>query len=153
MSKESANNVERELAKAITSEIMEAAKAILAKHGMELAKSSSGFGDYYKLSIQASAVKKGKNGVNLASTEASHWLSYSSMYGFSYDEALEMLGSVVKSTPKDGDLILIGSCNRKLPIIVQSLKNGKQYQVSNLWMSKTYARLAEMPPLTMPASK
>lgn len=123
--------VPRDLARKVAEEIMEAAKAILEKHGLDLTKTSSGYGDYFRLSIQASSLNLGKNDVNLDSLEAQEWIASAWRFDLTPESALYYLGEVCYTSEKIGECVLLGLNGRKTrtPILVRSLKTGAQYWI------------------------
>lgn len=136
--------IPRALAREITDELMEAAKAVLQKHGLAIGKSSSGYGDSYKFTISACNVRLGQNGVNLDSNEAKEFVvTAHALFKMTYAEAEAALGSVIYTNPKTGDCILIGYNGRKskMPVIIQSLRDGKTYFVGEQTLSKVGAVL------------
>lgn len=136
--------IPRALAREITDELMEAAKAVLQKHGLAIGKSSSGYGDSYKFTISACNVRLGQNGVNLDSNEAKEFVvTANALFKMTYAEAEAALGSVIYTNPKTGDCILIGYNGRKskMPVIIQSLRDGKTYFVGEQTLSKVGAVL------------
>lgn len=137
--------IPRALAREITDEIMEATKAVLQKHGLAISKSSSGYGDSYKFTISACNVRLGQNGVNLDSNEAKEFvMTAQALFGMTHAYAEEVLGAVIYTNPKTGDCILIGYNGRKskMPVIVQSLRDGKTYFVGEQALSKFGAVLS-----------
>jgi hypothetical protein len=63
--------------KALAAEIKKATSAVLAKHGMEITKTSAQYGDSFKISISAVAVQTDKTtGVNMKSPEVSLYQKY-----------------------------------------------------------------------------
>lgn len=136
--------IPRALAREITDELMEAAKAVLQKHGLAVGKSSSGYGDSYKFTISACNVRLGQNGVNLDSNEAKEFVvTAHALFKMTHAEAEAALGSVIYTNPKTGDCILIGYNGRKskMPVIIQSLRDGKTYFVGEQTLSKVGAVL------------
>jgi hypothetical protein len=67
--------ITREIAREISNEIRMAADAVLAKYGLEATGTASHYGCRYDWKITAVAVRPGKNGVNLGSIEAQHYLA------------------------------------------------------------------------------
>jgi len=136
--------IPRALAREITDELMEAAKAVLQKHGLAIGKSSSGYGDSYKFTISACNVRLGQNGVNLDSNEAKEFvMTANALFKMTFAEAEAALGTVIYTNPKTGDCILIGYNGRKskMPVIIQSLQDGKTYFVGEQTLSKVGAVL------------
>jgi hypothetical protein len=139
MATNATQEVSRDLCKQVTAEIAEAARAILQKHGLEMAPTKSKFGAEYQLTLKASPLRLGKNGVNLASMDAQMWLLYStSMYGISAQQAKDALGEVIYSNAKTGDCILIGfnDKKRKMPVMARSLRDGKEYFLPETSLAK-----------------
>ena len=136
--------IPRALAREITDEIMEAAKAVLQKHGLAISKSSSGYGDSYKFTISACNVRLGQNGVNLDSNEAKEFVvTARESFGMTDAQAEAALGTVIYSNPKTGDCFLIGYNGRKskMPVIIQSVRDGKTYFVGEQTLTKVGAVL------------
>lgn len=139
MATKATHEVSRDLSAKVTAEIAEAARAILQKHGLEMAPTRSKYGAEYQLTLKASPLRLGKNGVNLASMDAQMWRLYAtSMYGISTKLAEDALGEVIYSSPKTGDLILIGfnDKKRKMPVMARSLKDGKDYFLPETSLNK-----------------
>ena len=139
MATKATHEVSRDLSAKVTAEIAEAARAILQKHGLEMAPTRSKYGAEYQLTLKASPLRLGKNGVNLASMEAQEWQVYAtSMYGLTAKQAQDALGEIIYSTQGNGDLILIGfnGRKRKNPVIGKSLKNGNTYYLSENCLTK-----------------
>ena len=139
MATKATHEVSRDLSAKVTAEIAEAARAILQKHGLEMAPTRSKYGAEYQLTLKASPLRLGKNGVNLASMDAQMWRLYAtSMYGISAEQAHDALGEVIYSSPKTGDLILIGfnDKKRKMPVMARSLKDGKDYFLPETSLNK-----------------
>lgn len=139
MATKATHEVSRDLSAKVTAEIAEAARAILQKHGLEMAPTRSKYGAEYQLTLKASPLRLGKNGVNLASMDAQMWRLYAtSMYGISAKLAEDALGEVIYSSPKTGDLILIGfnDKKRKMPVMARSLKDGKDYFLPETSLNK-----------------
>jgi len=132
------HEVSRDLAAKVTEEIAEAARAILQKHGMEMAPTRSKYGAEYALTLKASPIRAGKNGVNLASMEAQEWIATAYLYEITAEQAQDALGEVIYSSPATGDCILIGynGRKRKMPIIVQSIATRKTYYLSDNCLTK-----------------
>lgn len=134
MATKATHEVSRDLSAKVTAEIAEAARAILQKHGLEMAPTRSKYGAEYQLTLKASPLRLGKNGVNLASMEAQEWLANAIIYDMSDKQAEFALGEVIYSSAATGDCILIGynSRKRKNPIIAQSIKSRKTYYLSEM---------------------
>jgi len=128
--------VTRQISNTITREILEAVKPIIEKHGLNIGKTTSKYGDLYSFTIQAEAIQKGRNGVNVASNDAQNFIVHSFLFGLSSDEAKNLLGSVIFENPKLGACILIGYSprNKKMPVIVKSLRDEKQYFVPETYL-------------------
>lgn len=63
------DSVSKDKAQQISKEINDAVKVIMAKHGLLLTKQTTGYGDSYKFSIQATEVRLNADGINLASED------------------------------------------------------------------------------------
>lgn len=105
--------IERNTAKQVTAEIQEAVNAILAKHGMVAGKVSSGYGDFYKFTIQASMNVVGDSGVNEASTEAIAYERFGSTYGLPEG----ILGKAFTAKGKTYKFAGIATSRPKYPIV------------------------------------
>ena len=127
------HKVPREVARAITEEIGEATKAILAKHGLAITKSSSGYGDSYKFTISASTIRLGKNKVNLDRPDAQEFIMRAGQFGLTTDQAEQLLGTVVYTSERTGDCVLVGYNGRKakLPVMVWSLRDNTEYFIAD----------------------
>lgn len=139
MATKATHEVSRDLAAKVTEEIAEAARAILQKHGLEMAPTRSKYGAEYSLTLKASPQRLGKNGVNLATMDAQMWRLYAtSMYGISAEQAEDALGEVIYTSAKTGDLILVGfnDRKRKMPVMARSLKDGKDYYLPETSLAK-----------------
>ncbi len=138
MATKATHEVSRDLAAKVTEEIAEAARAILKKHGMEMAPTRSKYGAQYEITVKASPIRAGKNGVNLASIEAQEWLANAYIYEITEEQAEFALGEVIYSSAATGDCILIGynSRKRKNPVIAQSIKSRKTYYLSDNCLTK-----------------
>jgi hypothetical protein len=103
-----------------------------------MAPTRSKFGAAYEISIKASPIRAGKNGVNLASMEAQEWVANAYLYEITEEQAQDALGQVIFSSPATGDCILIGlnGRKRKMPVIVQSLKNKNTYYLNEACLTK-----------------
>lgn len=73
--------ISKQKADDISTEIIEAVDAILAKHGMARGATRSTYGDAFTFKVEACNVTLGEGGVNLASTEAQDYKRYSRSYG------------------------------------------------------------------------
>ena len=135
------HRVPKELSREITQELLEAAKTVLAKHGLALEKSSSGYGDSYKFTVSATTVRLGKNGVNLDSAEAQEFVMTAILWDMTREQATAALGEVIYTSAKTGDCFVIGYNGRKrtLPVIVQSVRDGKTYYISDAALAKVGA--------------
>lgn len=143
MATKATHEVSRDLSAKVTAEIAEAARAILQKHGLEMAPTRSKYGAEYQLTLKASPLRLGKNGVNLASMEAQEWLANAYLYGLTAEQAQDALGEIIYSTQGNGDLILIGynGRKRKNPVIGKSLTNGNTYYLSETSLRKVGAKM------------
>ncbi|NBS92184.1 MAG: hypothetical protein EBS91_00160 [Betaproteobacteria bacterium] len=115
--------VSRALCDSITEEILAAAKAVLAKHGLELSKSRAGYGDIYSLKVEANAVARGENGVNMASEYAVDYKRFAASYGLKPD----LLGKKFTSRGTEYAFAGIASSRRKYPIAALNLVEDKMY--------------------------
>jgi hypothetical protein len=133
--------VPKELSREITQELMDAAKTVLAKHGLVLEKSSSGYGDSYKFTVSATTVRLGKNGVNLDSAEAQEFVLSASLWDMTREQATAALGEVIYTSAKTGYCFLIGYNSRKrtAPVIVRSVRDGKTYGIAETALAKVGA--------------
>jgi len=139
MATKTTHEVSRDLAAKVTEEIAEAARAILQKHGMEMAPTRSKYGAEYALTLKASPIRAGKNGVNLASMEAQEWIATAYLYEITTERAYDALGEVIYTSPATGgDCILIGynGRKRKMPVIAQSIATKKTYYLSDTCLTK-----------------
>lgn len=138
MATKATHEVSRDLCSKVTEEIAEAAKAIMQKHGLEMAPTRSKFGAEYQLTLKASPIRAGKNGVNLASMQAQEWVATAYLYEITTEQAQAALGEVVYSSPATGDCILIGYNGRKRkdPVIIQSLATKKTYYMTDRCLTK-----------------
>ncbi len=76
-------NISKETGQAVAKEMDAAMRDILAKHGLQVGKVSTGHGEWFEFKVTAVAVSLGDNGVNLSSKEA----TYYSKFGYTaYDE-------------------------------------------------------------------
>jgi len=132
------HEISRQFAAMVTEEIAEAARAILQKHGLEMAPTRSKYGAEYQLTLKASPVRLGLNGVNLASMEAQEWVATAYLYEITTEQAEDALGKVVYSSPATGDCILVGynGRKRKMPVIAQSIATKKTYYMTDKCLAK-----------------
>jgi hypothetical protein len=89
--------VDKATAQSISAEIVEAARKILAKHGLEAKAPRTGYGSCFSFKIEAEAVKRGRNGVNIASKEAQLFAIVASDFGLTTDD----LGAVITYDGKE----------------------------------------------------
>jgi len=71
--------IEKNKAIDITNEIKAAIDSIFKAHGMDTPQCKTTYGDFYKITIQASPLEAGPGGINLKSQEA----QYYTRFGFS----------------------------------------------------------------------
>lgn len=98
-------------AQALTKEIKEAVDAILAKHGLASSKASTNYGDYYKFTVEATAVRTDDNGINLASKEAQAYEKYHNLY----DLPSGLLGKEIVVNHKKIVFVGIAASRKKYP--------------------------------------
>jgi hypothetical protein len=120
--------VSKETAQAVAKEMDAAIRAILSKHGLEVGKTSMGYGEWFDFKVTAVAVSLGDNGVNLASKEA----TYFSKFGYTaYDdnfnatELIAPLGTKFTHLLKDYAFAGVDAKKRKTPIVALDIKAGK----------------------------
>ena len=118
-------NISKELAAQITSEIDEAVAAVLAKYELKRSKRRSTYGDFYRFTVEASAVVEGDNGVNVASPEAPAWIGNAYYMGFKNPEAA--LGKQFTFQGTTYTLTGMRPRARKFPITARRESDGKTY--------------------------
>lgn len=115
-------NVSRSEAQEITAEITAAIAGIFAKHNLEAKPTRTGFGDFYSFKVEAQAVVKGRNGVNLTSKEAIFFEAMGASIGL-YSADLGAVFSVMGE-----DWKLTGARNSaKLPLTAIRMATGKTH--------------------------
>jgi hypothetical protein len=115
--------VSKTMCTSISDEILAAAKEVLARHGLELSKSRSGYGDIYSIKIEANVVARGENGVNTASEYAVDYKRYGASYGLKPD----LLGKKFTSRGTEYAFAGIATSRRKYPIAALNLMEDKMY--------------------------
>ena len=80
--------------------------------------------------------------MNLDSNEAKEFvMTAQALFGMTHAQAEAALGTVIYSNPKTGDCLLIGYNGRKskMPVIIQSVRDGKTYFVGEQTLTKVGA--------------
>lgn len=134
-----AGAVSREAARLITEEINTAVQAILARHGLEAGKSSSGYGDYYQFKITANAVQLNERGVNLQSNEAQAWLVNAFQYNFTREQAEAALGKTFTSKGKTMKFLGFESRRPKFPVYAEDTATGERFFLTEPVLEKVRA--------------
>ena len=118
-------SVSKELAIQITKEIDESARAILAKHNLQLLKQSTKYGHEFSYTIKAVAITLNETGVNVNSPEAQNWLEVGTSYGFK--NPADVLGGTFVNARKEYKFIGINLRKEKFPLSAIEVATGKQY--------------------------
>lgn len=115
--------VTKAVAKEISTEITEAVKKVLEKHGLGLGQVRSTYGDIYSIKIEATEVVNGDSGINLASKEAQAYNMFASSYGL--NEGL--LGKKFVSRGREFAFAGVSTSRSKYPIMAVNLLDNKKY--------------------------
>lgn len=107
----------------ISVEIKAAVEAILAKHGMELTKVQTTYGDVYGFKCEGSPLVKGENGINMESKEAQAYKRFATSYGL--PEGL--LGKKFTSKGREFAFAGIAPSRSKFPFAAMNLLEGRMY--------------------------
>lgn len=116
-------NIEKELAARISAEIAEAANKVFDKYGLKGSPTRTGYGESYSFKIEAVAVAKGRNGVNLKSKEAIAFVVAMGVHGLKESD----LGAQIE-VRGHRYTITGASLNAKLPLIGMR-PDGKSYRL------------------------
>jgi len=101
---------------AVTTEIMEAVNAILAKHGLDTPTVRTTYGDTYKIAITSAAVELNEAGINLASAEAIAYDRYHNAYGLNPG----LLGTKAIIRGEEYTLLGLALKRSKYPIVTRN---------------------------------
>ena len=118
-------SVSKELAIQITKEIDESARAILAKHNLQLLKQSTKYGHEFSYTIKAVAITLNETGVNVNSPEAQNWLEVGTSYGFK--NPANVLGATFIVNRKEYKFMGINLRKEKFPLSAIEIATGKGY--------------------------
>ena len=120
-------SISKETGQAVAAEIDKAVRDILAKHGLEAGRTTTGHGEWFEYKVTAVAVTLGDNGVNLSSKEATYYskFGYTAYAGDNDFTGVELTAPL--GTRFQGDYAFAGidAKKRKFPIIAIDLKTGK----------------------------
>jgi len=108
---------------AISAEIAAAIKPILERHGLDITKTMSKYGDIYSIKVEASKVSRGENGVNTESEYAKEYERFGSAYGL--NEGL--LGKKFVSRGREFAFAGISTSRSKYPIAGLNLLEDRIY--------------------------
>lgn len=108
---------------AISAEIAAAIKPILERHGLDIAKTMSKYGDIYSIKVEANKVSRGENGVNMESEYAKDYKRFGSVYGL--NEGL--LGKKFVSRGREFAFAGIAASRSKYPIAGLNLLEDRIY--------------------------
>lgn len=112
--------VDKKKALVVSEEIYDAVDAIFARHGMARAKSRTKYGVSYSITIDATPVTLGENGINESTVEAQ---SYKALHG-SYGLPAGLLGKKFSVNGTDYAFAGIATSRSKYPIYVKNLGTG-----------------------------
>lgn len=115
--------VSREDAREISEEIKAAVEEILGRHGMEVTKLTTNYGDRYGFKVEASNVVRGEGGVNLESPYAKAYERLHSKYGLNAG----LLGKRFVSRGRAYTFSGIATSRSKYPIAAISEDDGNTY--------------------------
>ena len=117
---------------AISAEIAAAIKPILERHGLDITKTMSKYGDIYSIKVEANKVSRGENGVNMESEYANDYKRFGSAYGL--NEGL--LGKKFTSRGREFAFAGIATSRSKYPIAALNIVEDRVY-----FFTKDVARL------------
>jgi len=120
--------VSKEVAQKVTTELHKDIEKVLAKHGLELSKVLTKYGDIFSVKVEAVAVEVGQNGVNLASLEAQTFLMSAKYMGVKNPE--KELGSIVSFEGRQVIIKGLSPNARRNNVLVREIKTGRDYWVS-----------------------
>ncbi|CAB4157641.1 hypothetical protein UFOVP688_38 [uncultured Caudovirales phage] len=120
--------VSKEVAQQVTTELHKDIEKVLAKHGLELSKVLTKYGNIFSIKVEAIAVEVGQNGVNLASVEAQTFLMSARYMGVKNPE--KELGSVVSFEGRQVIIKGLSPNARRNNVLVKEIKTGRDYWVS-----------------------
>jgi hypothetical protein len=120
-------SIDKATAQAVATEIQEAILAILAKHNLQESKTVWKYGEWFEMKVEAIAVERGLNGVNLASKEAMYytkfgWTAYDDNYNAS--ELTAPLGTIFPMKGQNYAFAGIDPKKRKFPIYARRISDG-----------------------------
>lgn len=134
MSTPTKDAVTKEVAALIGEELRAHAEKLFAKHGLQIKKSKSTYGDGFSWKIEADGIDLNEDGINLASEEA----QYYTKFGFSYysvdEHQIIVLNAPLgmKFTLKGEEYLFAGVARRKqkFPILAIRVRDKKQFGFS-----------------------
>lgn len=120
-------SISKQTGQAVAAEIDKAVRDILAKHGLEVGKTTMGYGEWFEFKITAVAVTLGDNGVNLSSKEATYYTKFGYTAYMGEDDFTGVELTAPLGTRFQGDYIFAGidSKKRKNTIVAIDTKTGK----------------------------
>lgn len=121
--------IEKNEALEITNEIKAAINDIFKKHGMDAPQCKTTYGDFYRITIQASPLEAGPGGINLKSQEAQYYTRFGySVYRGAGDTVTltAPLGTEFRSDKGEPYLFAgIAAKRRKFPIVAVHAVTGE----------------------------
>jgi len=122
-------NISKETGQAVAKEMDAAMRDILAKHGLEVGKVSTGHGEWFEFKVTAVAISLGDNGVNLSSKEATYYskFGYTAYLGGDNDFTGTQLTAPLGTLFYDGNYAFAGidSKKKKNTIVAIRIADGK----------------------------
>lgn len=119
--------VDKQTAQQVTAEIEAALQGILAKHGMEQGKVSVKYGEFYKVTFEATPVALNDNGVNINTPDAQSWIYAGEFRGF--ENPASVLGTTFTMNGRTFKFIGYNDRATRMPVVAIDVKDGKEYKI------------------------